>query len=123
MRVRRPNVFLRSVEGVLMGLQWFGRYVALGHSQTVGVGDPGGNSGERGGAEGLAPMLAVANPGLVRANLAAQSKRRQDRPSDLVSRLLAREFRWTARYLTGRPRYAPMLGRKLLLASVAAVAA
>jgi lysophospholipase L1-like esterase len=46
------------------------RYVALGDSQTEGLGDWDGSAGYRGWADRLADQLAEANPGLQYANLA-----------------------------------------------------
>lgn len=53
----------------------FTRFVALGDSQTEGVGDPDGNGGLRGWADRFAGKLATANPGLLYANLAIRGRR------------------------------------------------
>lgn len=53
----------------------FTRFVALGDSQTEGIGDPDGNGGHRGWADRLAATLAVDNPGLRYANLAVRGRR------------------------------------------------
>jgi lysophospholipase L1-like esterase len=50
----------------------FTRYVALGDSQTEGVGDPDGRSGLRGWADRFADRLVIDNPGLQYANLAVR---------------------------------------------------
>ncbi|RDI50990.1 SGNH/GDSL hydrolase family protein [Nocardia mexicana] len=51
------------------------RYVALGDSQTEGVGDPDGRGGHRGWADRLADQLAAANPRSTYANLAVRGRR------------------------------------------------
>ncbi|TDD38090.1 SGNH/GDSL hydrolase family protein [Nonomuraea terrae] len=48
------------------------RYVALGDSQTEGLGDGDDAGGHRGWADRLAERLAVAEPGLLYANLAVR---------------------------------------------------
>ncbi|WP_331767131.1 SGNH/GDSL hydrolase family protein [Embleya sp. NBC_00896] len=48
------------------------RYVALGDSQTEGLGDGDETTGWRGWADRLAEQLAVVNPGLQYANLAVR---------------------------------------------------
>lgn len=48
------------------------RYVALGDSQTEGLGDQDERGGYRGWADRLADQLAAANPGLQYANLAVR---------------------------------------------------
>lgn len=55
--------------------QSFTRFVALGDSQTEGIGDPDDNGGFRGWADRLATKLAAANPGLLYANLAIRGRR------------------------------------------------
>lgn len=50
------------------------RYVALGDSQTEGVGDGDGTGGLRGWADRLAEHLAAADPALRYANLAVRGK-------------------------------------------------
>ncbi|MEO3858659.1 SGNH/GDSL hydrolase family protein [Acrocarpospora sp. B8E8] len=50
------------------------RYVALGDSQTEGLGDGDDVSGLRGWADRLAEQLAVRNPGLRYANLAVRGR-------------------------------------------------
>lgn len=50
------------------------RYVAIGDSQTEGVGDGDDRTGLRGWADRLAARLAEANPGLRYANLAVRGK-------------------------------------------------
>ncbi|GAA2099964.1 SGNH/GDSL hydrolase family protein [Streptomyces albiaxialis] len=50
------------------------RYVALGDSQTEGVGDGDDTTGLRGWADRLAERLAAANPGLGYANLAVRGR-------------------------------------------------
>ncbi|MER7666404.1 SGNH/GDSL hydrolase family protein [Streptomyces sp. NPDC096193] len=52
----------------------FERYVALGDSQTEGVGDGDDVTGLRGWADRLAELLAVANPRLQYANLAVRGR-------------------------------------------------
>ncbi|MFG1796615.1 SGNH/GDSL hydrolase family protein [Nocardia sp. NPDC049149] len=53
----------------------FTRFVALGDSQTEGLGDPDGHGGFRGWADRFAAMLGAANPGLHYANLAVRGRR------------------------------------------------
>ncbi|MFF9197568.1 SGNH/GDSL hydrolase family protein [Streptomyces sp. NPDC014779] len=50
------------------------RYVALGDSQTEGVGDGDDATGLRGWADRLAELAAGANPGLTYANLAVRGR-------------------------------------------------
>nr|BFE79057.1 SGNH/GDSL hydrolase family protein [Planobispora longispora] len=50
------------------------RYVALGDSQTEGLGDGDDISGHRGWADRLAERLAHADPGLLYANLAVRGR-------------------------------------------------
>ncbi|MEU5253410.1 SGNH/GDSL hydrolase family protein [Streptomyces longwoodensis] len=50
------------------------RYVALGDSQTEGVGDGDDSTGLRGWADRLAELLAVHHPGLHYANLAVRGR-------------------------------------------------
>ncbi|GAA1593187.1 SGNH/GDSL hydrolase family protein [Streptomyces globosus] len=50
------------------------RYVALGDSQTEGVGDGDDTTGLRGWADRLAELLAPHNPGLEYANLAVRGR-------------------------------------------------
>ncbi|MFF3017624.1 SGNH/GDSL hydrolase family protein [Streptomyces sp. NPDC057939] len=52
----------------------YARYVAIGDSQTEGVGDGDDTVGLRGFADRLAEHLAVANPGLLYANLAVRGR-------------------------------------------------
>jgi lysophospholipase L1-like esterase len=51
------------------------RYVALGDSQTEGVGDGDDIVGLRGWADRLAEHLAIDNPDLQYANLAVRGRR------------------------------------------------
>lgn len=53
----------------------FRRYVALGDSTTEGLDDPRPGGGYRGWADRLAECLAVAEPGLLYANLAVRGRR------------------------------------------------
>jgi lysophospholipase L1-like esterase len=53
----------------------FARFVALGDSQTEGVGDPDGRGGIRGWADRFADSLALDNPGVQYANLAVRGWR------------------------------------------------
>ena len=50
------------------------RYVAMGDSQTEGVGDGDDVTGLRGWADRLAERLAIGNPGLQYANLAVRGR-------------------------------------------------
>ncbi|MDG4863127.1 SGNH/GDSL hydrolase family protein, partial [Streptomyces sp. T-3] len=50
------------------------RYVAIGDSQTEGIGDGDEVRGYRGWADRLAEILAVGNPGLQYANLAVRGR-------------------------------------------------
>ena len=50
------------------------RYVAIGDSQTEGIGDGDEEHGYRGWADRLAELLAAANPGLTYANLAVRGR-------------------------------------------------
>ncbi|WP_084965327.1 SGNH/GDSL hydrolase family protein [Thermoactinospora rubra] len=52
----------------------YARYVALGDSQTEGLGDGDDVAGHRGWADRLAEHLARANPGLLYANLAVRGR-------------------------------------------------
>lgn len=52
----------------------FARYVALGDSQTEGIGDGEEDTGYRGWADRLAERLAVINPDLRYANLAVRGR-------------------------------------------------
>ncbi|MGV9334905.1 SGNH/GDSL hydrolase family protein [Nocardia sp. NPDC003726] len=52
----------------------YSRYVALGDSQTEGVGDGDDRTGLRGLADRLAERLARSDPGLLYANLAVRGK-------------------------------------------------
>ncbi|SDK16877.1 SGNH/GDSL hydrolase family protein [Streptomyces indicus] len=52
----------------------YARYVALGDSQTEGVGDGDDTTGLRGFADRLAEQLAESNPGLRYANLAVRGR-------------------------------------------------
>ena len=53
----------------------FKRFVAIGDSQTEGVGDPYPDGTERGWADRFAHSLAQSAPGLLYANLAVRGKR------------------------------------------------
>ncbi|GLW11258.1 lysophospholipase [Microtetraspora sp. NBRC 13810] len=53
----------------------YGRYVALGDSQTEGLGDGDDVRGHRGWADRLAEHLARTEPGLLYANLAVRGRR------------------------------------------------
>ncbi len=53
----------------------FSRYVALGDSQTEGIGDPNPDGTDRGWADRFAERLNVHNPGLLYANLAVRGRR------------------------------------------------
>lgn len=53
----------------------FTRFVAMGDSQTEGVGDPYPDGGERGWADRFAHALARRQPDLLYANLAVRGKR------------------------------------------------
>ncbi|MFJ3581844.1 SGNH/GDSL hydrolase family protein [Streptomyces sp. NPDC090127] len=50
------------------------RYVALGDSQTEGLGDGDDSTGLRGCADRLAELMAVGSPGLTYANLAVRGR-------------------------------------------------
>ncbi|MBF6170602.1 SGNH/GDSL hydrolase family protein [Nocardia blacklockiae] len=51
------------------------RFVALGDSQTEGIGDPDGRGGHRGWADRLAALLAGSCPQLAYANFAVRGRR------------------------------------------------
>lgn len=53
----------------------FERYVAIGDSSTEGLDDPDGRGGYRGWANRLAERVAVAQGGLLYANLAVRGRR------------------------------------------------
>ncbi len=53
----------------------YSRYVAIGDSQTEGVGDPDGMGGYRGWADRFAELLDAAYPGAHYANLAVRGRR------------------------------------------------
>ncbi|MFH8611288.1 SGNH/GDSL hydrolase family protein [Streptomyces sp. NPDC018029] len=55
--------------------QPYARYVAIGDSQTEGLGDGDEEHGYRGWADRLAELLAARNPGLMYANLAVRGRR------------------------------------------------
>lgn len=56
----------------------YSRFVALGDSQTEGIGDGDDVTGHRGWADRLAERLATLNPGLTYANLAVRGKLASD---------------------------------------------
>lgn len=58
----------------LRAAQPFTRFVALGDSQTEGIGDPDGRGGYRGWADRLADHLATADPQVRYANLAIRGR-------------------------------------------------
>lgn len=58
----------------LRAAQPFTRFVALGDSQTEGIGDPDGTGGHRGWADRLADLLAAADPNVHYANLAIRGR-------------------------------------------------
>ncbi|EIE97464.1 SGNH/GDSL hydrolase family protein [Saccharomonospora glauca] len=69
----------------------YARYVAIGDSQTEGIGDPDGDGGWRGFADRLADRLAASTPGLHYANLAVRGKlARQVREEQLDAALTLR---------------------------------
>ncbi|EHR59473.1 SGNH/GDSL hydrolase family protein [Saccharomonospora cyanea] len=69
----------------------YARYVAIGDSQTEGIGDPDGNGGWRGFADRLAAHLATVAPDLRYANLAVRGKlTRQVREEQLDAALALR---------------------------------
>ncbi|MFF0533299.1 SGNH/GDSL hydrolase family protein [Nocardia amikacinitolerans] len=51
------------------------RYVAIGDSQTEGIGDPDGDGGHRGWADRFAALLGAGAPALRYANLAIRGRR------------------------------------------------
>ncbi|ATL67950.1 SGNH/GDSL hydrolase family protein [Nocardia terpenica] len=67
----------------------FDRFVALGDSQTEGIGDPDGKGGHRGWADRFAALLAAANPGLRYANLAVRGRRAAQIRSEQLGPALA----------------------------------
>jgi lysophospholipase L1-like esterase len=70
----------------------FSRYVALGDSQTEGVGDELYPDGvERGWADRFAELLAVTNPQLLYANLAVRGRRIADVHEQQLAAALALE--------------------------------
>ncbi|MFI6865614.1 SGNH/GDSL hydrolase family protein [Nocardia sp. NPDC050406] len=58
----------------LRAAQPFTRFVALGDSQTEGIGDPDGTGGHRGWADRLAERLAAADARVQYANLAVRGR-------------------------------------------------
>ena len=69
----------------------FERYVALGDSSTEGLDDPDGRGGYRGWADRFAARVAVAQGGLLYANLAVRGKHaRQVREEQLAAALALR---------------------------------
>ncbi|MFI6169789.1 SGNH/GDSL hydrolase family protein [Nocardia sp. NPDC051052] len=67
----------------------FARYVALGDSQTEGIGDPDGNGGYHGWADRFAGLLAAADPGLRYANLAVRGRRAAEIRAEQLAPALA----------------------------------
>ncbi|MDA5285397.1 SGNH/GDSL hydrolase family protein [Streptomyces sp. Isolate_45] len=67
----------------------YARYVALGDSQTEGVGDGDDTVGLRGFADRLAEHLAAANPGLLYANLAIRGRLAGQVVAEQVERAVA----------------------------------
>ncbi|MFC5831941.1 SGNH/GDSL hydrolase family protein [Nonomuraea insulae] len=65
------------------------RYVALGDSQTEGLGDGDDTVGHRGWADRLAEHLARADPGLLYANLAVRGRRASQIRAEQMSAALA----------------------------------
>ncbi|WP_433192063.1 SGNH/GDSL hydrolase family protein [Nocardia sp. CA-107356] len=55
--------------------QQYQRYVAIGDSETEGIGDPDGSGGHRDWADRFAALLGAADPGLGYANLAIRGQR------------------------------------------------
>lgn len=67
------------------------RFVALGDSQTEGIGDPDGNGGYCGWADRFAALLGAANPGLEYANLAVRGRRAAQVRAEQLEPALAME--------------------------------
>ncbi|QLY29549.1 SGNH/GDSL hydrolase family protein [Nocardia huaxiensis] len=67
----------------------FERYVAIGDSQTEGVGDPGADGMFRGWADRFAGALAEVNPQLRYANLAVRGSRAVDIRRDQLAAAVA----------------------------------
>ncbi|HEY4024019.1 MAG TPA: SGNH/GDSL hydrolase family protein [Pseudonocardiaceae bacterium] len=72
-----------------MTIKQYLRYVAIGDSQTEGVGDGDDASGLRGWADRLADSLAAANPGLTYANLAVRGRLAQQIHAEQLAPALA----------------------------------
>ncbi|MFI9818545.1 SGNH/GDSL hydrolase family protein [Saccharothrix variisporea] len=67
----------------------YSRFVALGDSQTEGIGDGDDLTGHRGWADRLAERLATTNPDLTYANLAVRGKLAADVRRDQLAPALA----------------------------------
>ncbi len=67
----------------------FERYVAIGDSSTEGVDDPDGNGGFRGWADRLAERVALAQGGLLYANLGVRGRRTRQVREQQLERALA----------------------------------
>ncbi|WP_084161796.1 SGNH/GDSL hydrolase family protein [Nocardia sp. BMG51109] len=67
------------------------RFVALGDSQTEGIGDPDGRGGHRGWADRLADRLAGGYPRLAYANLAVRGRRAAEIRAEQLAPALALE--------------------------------
>lgn len=67
----------------------YARFVAIGDSQTEGVGDPDGMGGHRGWADRFAELLGAAYPGLHYANLAVRGRRAEQIRAEQLAPALA----------------------------------
>lgn len=70
-------------------VQRYERYVAIGDSSTEGLDDPDGRGGYRGWANRLAERIAVAQGGVLYANLAVRGRRTREVREEQLPRALA----------------------------------
>lgn len=94
----------------------FERYVAIGDSSTEGVDDPDGNGGFRGWADRFAERLALAQGGLLYANLGVRGRRTRQILEQQLERAVAMRPD-LATVLTGTN---DVIGRRFDAAEVAA---
>ncbi|WP_378729717.1 SGNH/GDSL hydrolase family protein [Nocardia brasiliensis] len=97
------------------------RCVALGDSQTEGIGDPDGNGGYRGWADRFAALLGTADPGLEYADLAVCGRRAAQERAEQLGPALAMEFDLVSVSAGMNDIIRPRFDRAALLADVEAM--